>query len=301
MNNIEELVNNLPEPRYTETINLVCDSGAFNGGYLLGVLFYLKELEKKKFIKVDKVSGASIGSILGSMYILEKMNTLSSLITGIINSYRETHNFKAFESLLETLINTFDENEYKKLNDRMFITYFDIDNMTEVVVSTYNNNNDFKEAILKSTFIPFFMNGNPSYKGSIDGMNPYIFNRRTSDDNKILFIRLTQYGMLKKMIHSRGEKNGAQRISEGILDAHVFYTTNKSTLLCSWINYWSYLDYFKFRLRQFTRIILACCIFLYIKIKPYIPKKIFRNKYIRLIRFLLYQLFDDIFIIFYNS
>ena len=189
----------------------------------------------------------------------------------------------------------------KKLNDRMFITYFDIDNMTEVIVSTYNSNSDFKEAILKSTFIPFFMNGNPSYKGSIDGMNPYIFNRRTSDDNKILFIRLTQYGMLKKMIHSRGEKNGAQRISEGILDAHVFYTTNKSTVLCSWINYWSYLDYFKFRLRQFTRIILVCCIFLYIKIKPYIPKKIFRNKYIRLIRFLLYQLFDDLFIIFYNS
>ena len=299
--NVEEFVNNLPEPRYTENIDMVCDSGAFNGSYLLGVLFYLKELERKNFIKINSVSGASIGSLMGCMYILNKLNKIPPLIVELVSNYTESHCFNSFSSMLDTFFSSLHKDEYKKLNNRMFITYFDIDNMREVVVSKYNSNNDLKEAILKSSFLPFFMNGNPTYKGAIDGMNPYIFNRRTFDDDKILFIRLTQYGMFKKMIFSRGEKNGTQRISEGVLDAHSFYTTNKKTLLCSWINHWSYLDYFKFRLRQFIRIIVVCCIFIYVNIRPLIPKKIFNNKYIRLIRFFLYQLFDDLFIIFYNS
>ena len=301
MNNATGLVNNLPEPRYTETVNIVCDSGAFNGGYLSGVLFYLKELEKKDFIKIDKVSGASVGSLLGSMYILDKLEESASCSTEMYSSYRENHCLKDFSRILDDLIGSLDENEYKKLNNRMYITYFDIDNMKEVVVSNYTSNYDLREAILKSTFIPFFMDGKASYDGAIDGFIPYIFNSRTVDDTKILFIRLTQYGLLKKMLHSRGELNGNQRILEGVLDAHKFYRTNKKTQLCSWINEWGALDYFKFRLRQLLRILIVTMIFVYIHIKPLIPKKIFSNKYIRIMRFFLYQLFDDLFIIFYNS
>ena len=43
--NIIELTENLPEPLSTQHINIVCDSGAFNGSYLFGCMIYLKELE----------------------------------------------------------------------------------------------------------------------------------------------------------------------------------------------------------------------------------------------------------------
>lgn len=299
--NVEELVNNLSQPRYTDTINIVCDSGAFNGGYLLGVLFYLEELEKKGFIKVNKVSGASVGSLMGTMYLLGKLEKMSHIATMLTTCYRESHCFKDLNNLITELMSNLDINDYKKINNRMFITYFDIDNMKEVVMSEYTSNDDLKDAILKSTFIPFFMNGDATYEGAIDGFNPYLFNSRTIDDSKILFIRLTQCGMFTKMVHMRGEKNVTQRITEGILDAHRFYMTNKNTRLCSWVNHWSVLDYGKFRVRQLLRMVLVWCIFLYINIRPFIPKKIFSNKYVRLIRFFLYQLFDDLFIIFYNS
>ena len=300
-NNVEELVNNLPKPRYTEDINLICDSGAFNGGYLGGVLFYLQELEKRHYIKINKISGASVGSLLGTMYLLGKLEELMPLVSSLIRCYRESHCLQDFEKILSTFISEFKEDEYKKLNKRMYITYFDIENMKQEVISEYTSNNHLKNVILKSTFIPFFMNGKATYKGAIDGFLPYIFNSRTIDDTKILFIRLTQLGMFKKMLHSGGERNASQRISEGVLDAHVFYTTNKRTKLCSWVNYWEVSDYIKFRLRELFKMISVIIIFLYVKLKPYIPKKIFGNKYIRLIRFFLYQLFDDIFIIFYNS
>ena len=112
--NVEEFVNNLPEPRYTENIDMVCDSGAFNGGYLLGVLFYLKELERKKFIKINRVSGASIGSLLGCMYILNKLNKMPPLIEELVSNYKEAHCLNSCSILLETLISTFHKDEYKK-------------------------------------------------------------------------------------------------------------------------------------------------------------------------------------------
>ena len=64
---ILNLIDNIPKPRYTETINIVCDSGAYNGGYLYGMLLYMKKLEDTNYVKIDKISGASIGSLMGTL------------------------------------------------------------------------------------------------------------------------------------------------------------------------------------------------------------------------------------------
>mgnify|MGYP003840060669 CR=1 FL=1 len=36
-------------------IDLVLDGGIFNGSYLIGALYFLKEMEKKKYIKINEL------------------------------------------------------------------------------------------------------------------------------------------------------------------------------------------------------------------------------------------------------
>ena len=46
-----------------QRIDIVLGGGAFNGSYLIGALFFLKEMEKRNYIIVERISGCSIGSI----------------------------------------------------------------------------------------------------------------------------------------------------------------------------------------------------------------------------------------------
>jgi len=144
------------------------------------------------------------------------------------------------------------------------------------------------------------MNGNLCYNGNIDGINPYIFKDRTVDDDKILFIRLTSYGKFKKMLNIRGEYNHSERMLEGILDTHRFFKGDKS-VLCSWINNWGILDYISFRSRQIFWLIVVLICYMFKKITPYIPDFIINNKINNTIKEFMFKIYQDIFIIFYNS
>ena len=53
--------------------DLILDGGAFNGSYTLGVLMYFKELTKKNYISIQRISGTSIGSIMGMLYIADHL------------------------------------------------------------------------------------------------------------------------------------------------------------------------------------------------------------------------------------
>uniref|UniRef100_A0A6C0B4C5 PNPLA domain-containing protein n=1 Tax=viral metagenome TaxID=1070528 RepID=A0A6C0B4C5_9ZZZZ len=297
---IIELMENLPEPLSTQHINLVCDSGAFNGSYLLGCMQYLKELEKKRFIKINKLSGSSIGSLLSFLYIIDKLDDYKTSYKDIRNGFKNDFCLKSFKKILNLFFSNLDKDTYKKLNNKLYINYYNINTNKEVIVSSYNNNNDIKEAILSSSFIPYIMNGELCYNGNIDGINPYIFKERTVDDNKILFIRLTSYGKLKKMLNIKGEHNYSERMLEGILDTHRFFKGDPSKL-CSWVNNWGITDYVAFRLRQIFWLTVVLCCYILNKIKPYIPNFIINNKIVNTLSDFIHKIYQDIFIIFYNS
>ena len=302
---ISNLIDNIPPPRYTETINIICDSGAYNGGYLYGMLLYMKKLESKNYIKVDKISGSSIGSLLGVFFILNKLSLVYSYMSKINACYRRSHCLKDFKNLLHDLIEKLDKDDYKKLNDKMFINYYDVNVCKEVIKSKYRSNNDIEKYILNSTFIPFLMNGNASNDGFIDGCDPYIFNERTKDDNRILFFKLTQYGKLKNMFHIQGEINFEKRILEGLLDIHSFYMKDEPTLFCSWINNWTLKDYIIFRIRKIIWLSFVCLIYIYSNYKQYIPNfittKILSNRLFSLLIEHINYFYKDLFILFYNS
>lgn len=297
---VKDLIENLPQPLTTQVINVVCDSGAFNGSYLLGCLLYLKELENKKFIKIDKLSGSSVGSLMSFLYSIDKLKDIEHIYKNIRNGFKNDFCLKGFKNTLKELFDTLDENVYKQLNDKLFINYYNINTNKEEIISTYESNNDIMEAILSSAFIPYLMNGELCYKGYIDGCNPHIFKERTLDDNKILFVRLTTLSKLKKLIHVRGEYNNTERILEGILSTHRFFKGEKS-ILCSWINNWGVTDYITFRFRQIFWLAIVLYCYLIHKVTPYIPDILIHNKIVNTIKDFVYKIYQDLFIIFYNS
>ena len=103
-------------------------------------------------------------------------------------------------------------NILKKINYKLFITYFDIKKCKRVVKKKYRSLHDVFETIKKSAHIPFITMNNMMYENRyIDGWQPYIFTTHklkksitTSDSNiikkKQLFINLLGIDKIKDSI-----------------------------------------------------------------------------------------------------
>ena len=87
---INTLIKNIPQENIPKEIDLVLDGGAFNGLYMLGGLFYIKEMEKRNKIIVKRISGCSIGSALGILFLIDKMH-LSINVFHYIYKYLRKH------------------------------------------------------------------------------------------------------------------------------------------------------------------------------------------------------------------
>ena len=82
---MERLIENVPieQNKIPIRIDLILEGGAFNGSYLIGALYFLKEMEKRNMIKIERISGASIGSILGFLYFIDALDLSYSLYAPI--------------------------------------------------------------------------------------------------------------------------------------------------------------------------------------------------------------------------
>ena len=70
---VTKLIENLPIKDKCISIDLVLDGGLFNGSYLLGGLLFLKEMEKRGMVKIKRISGCSIGSLVGFLFMIDKL------------------------------------------------------------------------------------------------------------------------------------------------------------------------------------------------------------------------------------
>ena len=68
---VDTLIENINKPSKPNNINIILDGGGFNGSYHHGVLIYFNQLEKKHYVKINKISGCSIGSVFGMLYLLD--------------------------------------------------------------------------------------------------------------------------------------------------------------------------------------------------------------------------------------
>ena len=98
---IDDLPDHLKDPNNPLEIDLVLDGGAFNGSFLTGALFFLKEMEKRNFIKIKRISGCSIGSCVGFLYLIDCLDLNITLYNDVIQHFKKNYNLykkKAIEA-----------------------------------------------------------------------------------------------------------------------------------------------------------------------------------------------------------
>ena len=78
---VSKLAKNINKINNITEIDIVLEGGCMNGAYEIGGLLLIKELEKHKNLRVTRISGASVGSFVGFLYLTKfykhiQLNTL---------------------------------------------------------------------------------------------------------------------------------------------------------------------------------------------------------------------------------
>jgi len=230
-------------------IDVIFEGGLFNGGYILGVALFLKYLEKKAYIVVDRISGTSIGAIIGLLYLTDALDLAIDVYPEIHRHFKKQMTIENFDAIMNLIKSRTTEISFKKLfkqliQSRLFITYHDVKTWRHVTRSNYKNMDDIIETIKKSSFIPYVTYDSHLYKGRyIDGLYPYIFQPICKNETKkILYVNVHAFDKCCDMFSIKNEKTNSHRIFGGILDFHLFIIKQKKTNMCSYINDWSSYD-----------------------------------------------------------
>jgi hypothetical protein len=242
---VNKLINNLPDQIKNEKnpikIDLVLDGGIFNGSYLLGALYFLKEMEKNNYIIIERISGCSIGSLAAFIYFIDSLEIMDKLYEIFFENFKKEYKLNKIMNLYYYLNDHIPENICKMVNDKLYITFYNIKKNKKVIKSKYKNKKDIIDTIIKSCFVPYLINGNKMYKNKyIDGINPYIF--KIIDNKKILYLDLFGYDKINNLINVKNEKTNYHRILNGLLDIHNFFIKNASTPMCSYVNNWNIIN-----------------------------------------------------------
>jgi len=237
-----KLIDNLPDEiknvKQPKVIDLVLDGGIFNGSYLVGALYFLKEMEKRNYIKIDRISGCSIGSIAAFLYYIDELEMMSKLYDIVKHDFSKTYKLKTVIELKKHLIECIPDNICEKVNGKLFITYHNIKKGTKPVKSKYKDIDDIINTIIRSSYIPFLVDGKILYDNkAIDGINPFIFSKEPN--KKILYLDLFGYDKIGNLLNVKNEKTNMHRILSGLLDIHTFFIKQSNTQMCSYVNDWN--------------------------------------------------------------
>ena len=267
---IENLPDHLKNAESPIIMDLVLDGGVFNGSYLIGALYFLKEMEKRKYIKIDRISGCSVGSIAGYLYLVDGLELFTSLYDLINKEFKETYTLQSVKKLKKYFSEYLKEDLFKKINNKLFITYNNVLKCKKMVKSRYTSYDDLIHTIIKSCFFPYLINGNILYKDKyLDGISPFVFHQQKG--KKILYLELFSSDKIGSLINIKNEKTNYHRILAGLLDIHNFFIKESRTSMCSYVNQWTIVDSIYYRIKSmFEKLFIYIISFLLI-LKKYLP------------------------------
>jgi hypothetical protein len=229
---IKSLIKNLEKPEHPQEVDLIIDGGGFKAAYIVGNLLYLKEMEKQGFLKISRISGTSVGSLLGLLYFLDNLNIIYKLLPVLSKDYKKTNkltnSFKLIKRYLSKIIG---EKGMKSFNKRLYINYYDLKNNRDILSNTYSNIDNIFKKIHFSCFLPFMFDGRPSICDKIDGgFTPFIFPKR--DNVKILFLSAISIRNIRSFNETlyTDDKNITYKMTQGVLDMHSFYIDKPTTM-----------------------------------------------------------------------
>lgn len=298
---IRKTIKNIPRGTNPINMDLVLDGGMFNGSYLIGSLYFLKELERIKYVNIKRISGTSVGAAVALLYLINKLDLSQNISKKIKEELQKTY----FISIIKNYKNLIFENKelkeeeeeeiLKLVNNRLYITYYKKrkkdGNFEKIIKKNYKTIDEIFESIIKSCFVPFFVDGNILYKEKyFDGLTPYIF--EINNKRKMLYLNLCDWNKLEYMINIKNEKSDYHRIITGILDVHLFLIKESNTSMCSYVNNWTLL--YKIR-KQYIKYIYEYLIVKIITIIIKIKESKINNLKIRDIELLKKRIKDNLF------
>jgi hypothetical protein len=291
---VKRLVDNLPESHQMQSIDLVLDGGAFNGCYLLGALYFLKEMEKRKYIKVNRISGCSVGSAAAFFYLLDRLDLMDYFHDFAVNQFQTNFcldKLVDYQHILREKVEL-PSNICEMMNKRLFITYNNIKDRKTVVKSTFQDSEDILQTILKSCYVPFLVGNSLLYKEKyIDGLNPYVFDVEKHKNRKILYLDLFGYDKFKYLVNVKNEKDGFHRTLSGLLDIHNFYIKQSSTEMCSYVNDWSLYHKTRHFIKRAIEYIILYSAYLLVMLKKYLPEEIENSLLYKILSRIIYEVY----------
>ena len=291
---VNKLMDNLPDHiKKTDNplkIDVVLDGGVFNGSYLAGALHFLKEMEKRKYIIVERISGCSIGSIAGFLYAMDRLDLITNLYEEFNKEFKETYSLNIIKYIKGNLMEFSNEENLKKINSKLYITYYNIIKGTKKVKSQYKNWDELSDTLIKSCFFPYLINGDLVYKNKyLDGISPYIFNEQPG--RKILYMELFSSDKICGIINIKNEKTNHHRILTGLLDIHNFFIKESRTVMCCYVNEWNLFDKFYYKLKTIFKKFFTYIIYFIVIIKKHVNIDINNTIYYKLISRISYDVF----------
>jgi hypothetical protein len=291
---VNKFIDNLPETsRKFQKIDLVLDGGLFNGSYLVGALYFLKEMERRKYIKIDRISGCSIGSVVSFLYFIDALDIMPKLYDIINREFKNNLNLNSIKLLKTFLKDRIPSDICCKIKGRLFICYHDIKKRKKVVKSRYKNIDEIIDTIIKSCYIPLLIDNNMLYKNKyIDGMNAFIFKKE--NNKKILHMELLGYDKFLYAFNIKNEKTNFHRILSGLLDIHSFFIKNSKTSMCSYVEDWNMINKCNHNLKLLFEIVFVYIMYLINYMKKYIPNDIKDNLIVKIISKINFDIFSII-------
>lgn len=288
------LIENINLKNIPKNLNLIFDGGAFNGGFAGGIMMYLKSMEEQKLIKIHCVSGCSIGSLLGVWYLSDCILEGFNCFEQFMDYFKKNTNLRAYKTIVTTYINIVFKKKapdfINQLNGRLFITYYNVKTHKQKTVSKFRNKEHLIDCIIRSSHVPFVINGKASYKKKyMDGISPYLI----KNDVPSLFIKLMTINKCSRAFMIKSENNIHYRVLAGIADANDFFTTGKSDM-CSYIHEWSSLNFFQLRIRELVFFYIFSLIEWITVLKTYVPDVITNSMLYNVTINTLHNLYRDL-------
>lgn len=253
-----------------KNIDLILSGGAFNASYLIGCLYFIREMCERGLICINKVSTCSASSMIGLLFLVDKLDTfIEKMYELLVGSFKKNRNVIFDEESLSTIIKIIEDvlpdDVISRINGRLYITYYDVMKCEQVIKSNYEDVSDIIRTIRRSCFIPYItMDKLMEENRYIDGGTPYIFNKEFGV-NRIYINLLCGMDKIKDAMIIKRDKIVMHRILGGILDVHNFFFKCKKTPMCCYVEDWGVIRMIEFKMLECR--VYTVCVILYIIIK----------------------------------
>ena len=265
-----------------KNIDLILSGGAFNASYLIGCLYFIREMCEKGLICVNKVSTCSASSMIGLLFLVDKLDTfIEKMYELLVGSFKKNRNVIFDEESLSTIVKIIEDvlpdDVISRINGRLYITYYDVTKCEQVIKSNYEDVADIIRTIRRSCFIPYItMDKLMEENRYIDGGTPYIFNKEFGV-NRIYINLLCGMDKIKDAMIIKRDKIVMHRILGGILDVHNFFFKCKQTPMCCYVEDWGVIRMIEFKMLEWRLYTMCVILYLVIKVRDDIVYKYYKD------------------------